>query len=56
MYFTRKTANGSLLDYKTNDDPLNLDTKYQAQMTAYISAFREMTGETTDALIYHINV
>ena len=43
-------------DYKTNTDPEDLDEKYQAQMTAYKTAFREMTGEEAEARVYHIQI
>ncbi|MBQ1508447.1 MAG: PD-(D/E)XK nuclease family protein, partial [Erysipelotrichaceae bacterium] len=45
-----------IVDYKTNADPNDLDERYQEQLTAYIEAFKVMTGEEADALIYHIDV
>ena len=45
-----------ILDYKTNADAHDLDTKYQAQLTAYVEAFRDLTGHTATPLIYHIDV
>lgn len=43
-----------IVDYKTNVDADDLDEKYQEQLMAYISAFKEMTGEDADAMTYHI--
>ena len=45
-----------ILDYKTNADAHDLDTKYQEQLTAYVEAFRDLTGHTAKPLIYHIDV
>lgn len=45
-----------ILDYKTNADAHHLDVKYQAQLAAYVEAFRELTGHTATPLIYHIDV
>jgi ATP-dependent exoDNAse (exonuclease V) beta subunit len=45
-----------ILDYKTNADGHDLDVQYQGQLTAYVDAFRELTGHTATALIYHIDV
>ena len=45
-----------IVDYKTNADPNDLDERYQEQLTAYVEAFKVMTGEEADALIYHIDV
>lgn len=45
-----------ILDYKTNSDAHDLDVKYQAQLAAYVEAFRELTGHTATPLIYHIDI
>ncbi len=45
-----------IVDYKTNADGNDLDKKYQAQLEAYIKAFKAITGEDADALTYHINI
>jgi ATP-dependent exoDNAse (exonuclease V) beta subunit len=45
-----------ILDYKTNADAHDLDTKYQEQLAAYVEAFRDLTGHTAKSLIYHIDV
>ena len=45
-----------ILDYKTNADAHDLDTKYQAQLSAYVEAFHDLTGHTATSLIYHIDV
>lgn len=45
-----------ILDYKTNADDSDLDVKYQAQLSAYVEAFRDLTGHTATPLIYHIDV
>ena len=45
-----------IVDYKTNAEGDDLDTKYQNQLSAYIKAFKETTGEDADALTYHIDV
>ena len=45
-----------ILDYKTNADAHDLDVKYQQQLKAYTEAFRDLTGHTAQALIYHIDV
>jgi ATP-dependent exoDNAse (exonuclease V) beta subunit len=45
-----------ILDYKTNADAHDLDTKYQAQLSAYVEAFHDLTGHTATPLIYHIDV
>ena len=51
----KKDGRWHIIDYKTNADPSDLDEKYKEQMDAYISAFREMTGEEADARVYHID-
>jgi ATP-dependent exoDNAse (exonuclease V) beta subunit len=45
-----------ILDYKTNAEAHDLDVTYQGQLDAYVDAFRELTGHTAKALIYHIDV
>ena len=50
----RKNNSWHIIDYKTNADPSNLDEHYQEQLSSYIKAFKVMTGEDADAMIYHI--
>lgn len=45
-----------IIDYKTNAEGDDLDTRYQKQLEAYVKAFKEITGEDADARTYHINV
>ena len=45
-----------IIDYKTNADGNDLDKKYQAQLSAYVKAFKETTCEDADAKTYHIDV
>ncbi len=45
-----------IVDYKTNADGSDLDKKYRAQMSAYVKAFKAITGEEADAATYHIGV
>ena len=45
-----------IVDYKTNAEGDDLDIKYQNQLSAYINAFKETTGNEADALTYHIDV
>lgn len=45
-----------IVDYKTNADGDDLDTKYQKQLAAYVKAFKETTGNDADAMTYHIDV
>lgn len=52
----KKNGAWHIIDYKTNADPDDLDEKYCAQLNAYTEAFRALTGNTADALIYHIDV
>ena len=51
-----KDGEWHIIDYKTDDeiDPEGL--KHQAQLDAYIEAFKELTGNTADAKIYHIEI
>ncbi len=51
-----KDSKWHIVDYKTNADGKNLDTKYQAQLVAYIKALKEMTGYDADAKTYHIDI
>ncbi len=51
-----KDGHWHIVDYKTNADGSDLDTKYQAQLSAYIKAFKATTGQDADALTYHIDV
>lgn len=45
-----------IIDYKTNAEGDDLDTKYQKQLEAYEKAFKETTGNDADAMTYHINI
>lgn len=45
-----------IVDYKTNADGSDLDTKYQGQLNAYVTAFKEITGQQADARTYHIDI
>ena len=45
-----------IIDYKTNADGTDLDRKYQAQLAAYVKAFKEITGEEAEARVYHVGV
>ena len=51
-------ANGMwhIIDYKTNAEDNDLDTKYQNQLAAYVKAFKATTGNDADAMTYHIDV
>lgn len=52
----RKDGKWHIIDYKTNADPDDLNERYQAQLAAYIAAFKAMTGEDADALVWHIEI
>ena len=52
----RKDGKWHIIDYKTNADPDDLNERYQAQLAAYIAAFKAMTGEEADALVWHIEI
>ena len=52
----RDGAGWHIVDYKTNLEDEGLDKKYKGQLDAYIHAFQEITGQTADARIYHIEV
>lgn len=45
-----------IVDYKTNADPDDLDSRYLAQLSAYEDAFLKLTGNTATAGTYHIDV
>ena len=45
-----------IIDYKTNADGKDLDTKYKNQLDAYIKAFKETTGNDADAFTYHLDI
>ena len=45
-----------IVDYKTNAEADDLDTRYQAQLSAYSKAFKAITGLDADALTYHIDI
>ena len=45
-----------IVDYKTNADGNDLDTRYQAQLSAYVKAFKATTGLDADAMTYHIDI
>ena len=45
-----------IVDYKTNAEGNDLDRKYQAQLSAYVKAFKATTGEDADARTYHIDI
>lgn len=49
-----KQGQWHIIDYKTNLDGTDLDTKYKDQLKAYVDAFKEINGFTADARIYHI--
>ena len=52
----KKDGKWHIVDYKTNLEDKGLDTKYEGQLNAYITAFKEIMGEEADARIYHIEV
>ncbi|MCR5502745.1 MAG: UvrD-helicase domain-containing protein [Lachnospiraceae bacterium] len=52
----RSNGQWHIVDYKTNADGSDLDRKYRAQLSAYVRAFKETTGEDADALTYHIDI
>ena len=45
-----------IVDYKTNADGSDLDTKYQSQLNAYRNALKAITGQEADAHTYHIDI
>jgi len=50
----RKGDKWHIVDYKTNADADDLDAYYQEQLGTYRKAFKEITGNDSDAIIYHI--
>ena len=52
----RSEGKWHIIDYKTNAEGDDLDTKYQNQLAAYVKAFKETTGYDSDAGTYHIDV
>ena len=52
----RDASGWHIVDYKTNLEDEGLEKKYKGQLDAYIHAFQEITGQTADARIYHIEV
>jgi ATP-dependent exoDNAse (exonuclease V) beta subunit len=50
----RKGDKWHIVDYKTNADADDLDAYYQDQLETYKKAFKEITGNDSDAIIYHI--
>ena len=52
----RKNGEWHILDYKTNYENDNLGDKYREQLSEYIKAFKQITGENADARIYSIPV
>ena len=54
--FYLKDGEWHIIDYKTDDeiDPEGL--KHQAQLDAYVEAFKQLTGNDADAKIYHIAI
>ena len=51
-----KDSKWHIVDYKTNADGNDLDTKYKNQLEAYIKAFKATTGNDADAFTYHLNI
>jgi len=47
----------TIIDYKTNneDDILKLNEEYMSQLNLYVKAFKCITGNDSNAFIYHIN-
>ncbi len=52
----KKDGSWHIIDYKTNADASDLESEYKAQLDAYITAFKALTGSNADAKIYHIAV
>lgn len=52
----RSEGKWHIIDYKTNAEGDDLDTRYQNQLEAYVKAFKQITGEDADARTYHIDV
>lgn len=51
-----KNGKWHIVDYKTNLDGDALDMKYSEQLSAYKDAFLNISGESADAFIYHIEL
>ena len=45
-----------IIEYKTNADGNDLDTKFRGQLSAYVNAFKATTGLDADAYTYHIHI
>ncbi len=52
----KKDGSWHIIDYKTNADASDLESEYKAQLDAYITAFKALTGCDANAKIYHIAV
>lgn len=52
----KKDGKWRIVDYKTNYESEQLDYKYAEQLNAYKAAFKAITCEDAEAMIYHINV
>ena len=52
----KKNGKWRIVDYKTNYESEQLDYKYAEQLNAYKTAFKDITGEDAEAIIYHIDV
>lgn len=50
----KKDDKWHIIDYKTNADADDLDVYYQEQLEMYKKAFKDITGNDADAIIYHI--
>ncbi len=48
----RRDGRWHIIDYKTDYE----FKTHRTQLNAYIEAFRQLTGEEADALIYHIPI
>ena len=51
-----KDGRWHIVDYKTSADGSDLDARYEAQLSAYVKAFKATTGFDADALTYHIDI
>lgn len=45
-----------IIDYKTNAEKTELDLHYKGQLDTYKKAFLDLTGEESEAFIYHIDL
>ena len=52
----RKDGQWHIVDYKTNADGSDLDTRYQNQLAAYVKALKATIGFSADAMTYHIDI